>query len=326
MGFGARWLHPCRASFLPHQYAKGKNKKLHCAIFFAHLLRECVTHYTFPLQNERYRVRFSVECSMSRGAPLTPKKRKKMYAIIRTSKLKTSSDIGASEQHCKRMTYDAPNADAMLSHHNFEFEPKKTFTEPFKAETLNGRIKEYLDENNVKIRRKDAVKCVEVVMTASPEFFEDKKSRQTVARWAKHNEEFLSDFFSRSGGKLVSFIVHMDEKTPHIHAHVVPTVDDLATGGLKLNCREYLGGPEKMRKMQDEYAQVMQRFYPELERGQEKKKTRANHRTLKSFYAGTEKLVKAGLNPADVDKYIREVKEKVKVMPREQKRDQGRGI
>lgn len=262
---------------------------------------------------------------MSKGFPLNPqKKEKNMYAIVRTYKLKSSSDIGASEQHCKRMS-DSPNVDPALTPQNIEFELKKTFTEPYKAQTLNGRIKEYLDENNVKIRRKDAVKCVEVVMTASPEFFENKRHRQTVALWAKRNQEFLSDFFSRTGGKLVSFIVHMDESTPHIHAHVVPTVDDLATGGLKLNCREYLGGPEKMRKLQDDYAQAMQKFYPELERGQEKKKTRAKHTTVKKFYDNIAKLEKSGLNAESIDKYIKETKEKAKNLPRE-RRDSRLGI
>jgi diadenosine tetraphosphate (Ap4A) HIT family hydrolase len=214
---------------------------------------------------------------------------------------------------------DSPNVDPALTPENFEFELKKTFTEPFKAQTLNGRINEYLDENNVKMRRKDAVKCVEVVMTASPEFFKNRRHRQTIALWAKRNQEFLSDFFSRTGGKLVSFIVHMDESTPHIHAHVVPTVDDLATGGLKLNCREYLGGPEKMRKLQDDYAQAMQKFYPELERGQEKKKTRAKHTTVKKFYDNIEKLEKSGLNAESIDKYIKETKEKAKALPRERR-------
>lgn len=231
------------------------------------------------------------------------------YTIIRTQKLKTSADIGASEQHCRRLKDDVPNANPKFSKKNFELPVMLTCKREFTASTLNGRVNEYLEAENVKIRRKDAVKCVEVMMTASPEFFEGKKLSE-VKEWVKLSREFLSKHFLEQSAHLVGFYVHMDEKTPHIHAHIVPTTYDEKVEGLKLNCREFLGGPQKMRELQDTYAKHMQLKYPELERGVERKTTRADHKTLKSFYQATELLEQSGLSPEEVKKYLEEVKKK----------------
>ena len=188
------------------------------------------------------------------------------YAIIRTQKLKTAADIGASEQHCRRLKDDVPNADSKLSKKNFELPVMLTCKKKFTASTLNGRINEYMESENVKMRRKDAVKCIEVMMTASPEFFE-KKNLKDINEWVETSREFLGRHFSEKGAKLLSIFVHMDEKTPHIHAHIVPTTYDEKIDGLKLNCRDFLGGPQKMRELQDAYAKHMQLKYPKLERG-----------------------------------------------------------
>lgn len=231
------------------------------------------------------------------------------YAIIRTQKLKTSADIGASEQHCRRLKDDVPNANPELKKNNFELPVMLTCKKEFSASSLNGRVNEYMEAENVKIRRKDAVKCIEVMMTASPEFFEGKNLKD-INEWAETSREFLGRHFSEKNAKLLSIFVHMDEKTPHIHAHIVPTTHDEKTDGLKLNCREFLGGPQKMRELQDAYATHMKNKYPELERGIERKTTRADHKTLKNFYQATELLEQSGLSPEEVKKYLEEVKKK----------------
>lgn len=262
-----------------------------------------------PYKNLRYASVFTGNVTLAGGIPRPQKTLHMSFAIIRTQKLKTASEIGASEQHCKRLKDDVPNADPKLSKRNFELPVMLTCKRKFKATSLNGRVNEYLDAENVKIRRKDAVKCIEVMMTASPDFFEGKKLSE-VKEWAKFSREFLSRHFLEESAHLVGFFVHMDEKTPHIHAHIVPTTHDEKTEGLKLNCREFLGGPQKMRELQNAYAEHMQRNYPELERGIERKVTRADHKTLKNFYQATELLEQSGLNPGAVKKYIEEVKKK----------------
>lgn len=60
-------------------------------------------------------------------------------------------------------------------------------------------------------------------------------------------------------GNIVAVDMHMDEKTPHLHAVIIPMKDG------KLNARHFTGGREKMTGLQDSYAEKMQSL--QLERG-----------------------------------------------------------
>lgn len=62
-----------------------------------------------------------------------------------------------------------------------------------------------------KDKSKENVAC-EMVMSASPEFFE---SGGDVQAWAKKSLEWIDREFP---GRCISFTVHMDEETPHAHA------------------------------------------------------------------------------------------------------------
>ncbi|MFX7117508.1 plasmid recombination protein, partial [Acinetobacter baumannii] len=70
--------------------------------------------------------------------------------------------------------------------------------------------------------------------------------------------------------------LHMDEKTPHIEAYVMPF--DKRN---RLNCRSFLGGAKKLTELQTEYANAMAPMG--LTRGM--KGSPATHTTVKQFYA-----------------------------------------
>jgi hypothetical protein len=70
--------------------------------------------------------------------------------------------------------------------------------------------------------------------------------------------------------------LHLDEKTPHIEAYVMP-FDQRG----KLNCRSFLGGSKKLTELQTEYAKKMEVFG--LTRGV--KGSPAKHTTVKQFYS-----------------------------------------
>jgi hypothetical protein len=69
--------------------------------------------------------------------------------------------------------------------------------------------------------------------------------------------------------------IHLDEKTPHLCAYVVPMHEG------KLNARHFLGGREKLSKMQTDFANQMAEFG--LQRGIEGSK--ATHTTVKEYYS-----------------------------------------
>ena len=104
------------------------------------------------------------------------------YAILRTAKLKTVGNIIGSLSHNYR-TRETPNADPGLASENLHTLPSQEVA----AEAIRKRIP-------VK-RRKDAVLCIEYMITASPEFFKEggnaKAYFETAHDWlvAKHGAE-----------------------------------------------------------------------------------------------------------------------------------------
>jgi len=83
--------------------------------------------------------------------------------------------------------------------------------------------------------RKDAVLCVNVVLSASPEYFsppqltgnpgkvaQGEYDEAALEQWVDANMAYLQEEF---GDRVVYAELHLDEKTPHIHASIVPITD-----------------------------------------------------------------------------------------------------
>lgn len=170
------------------------------------------------------------------------------YAILRTEKLKTWGEIGASAAHTYR-TIPTPNADPARLGQN----KTGVGTRGDAVGDIRRRVDQVLAG---KPPRANGVLCIEHLLTASPEFF-DGLSGKEIGGWAKANIEFLRQHYGKAN--VVHAVLHMDEKTPHIAAYVVPEHEG------RMNARHYLGGREKMRDLQTAYADAMARFG--LERG-----------------------------------------------------------
>lgn len=197
------------------------------------------------------------------------------YCICRISKLKSGGSITASEQHTLRQR-ETPNAD--LSQENERF-ISYLYTPP--DTSLEKEVFARIGEQKI---RKDAVLCVEILLTASPEYFRPddygkagKWDANQLDEWKQSNRQWLDQKF---GDRIVRAELHLDESTPHIHAYLVP-LDDNG----KLNCKSHFGGRVKLSRFQDSYAQAMQPIG--LERGI--KGSRAKHTEVKEYYAAVVK-------------------------------------
>ena len=71
--------------------------------------------------------------------------------------------------------------------------------------------------------RKDSTRFVDTLITASPEFFKGKSPKEIQA-FFQRAADFLIDRVGREN--IVSAVVHMDEKTPHLHLTFVPLTKD----------------------------------------------------------------------------------------------------
>jgi hypothetical protein len=143
--------------------------------------------------------------------------------------------------------------------------------------------------------RKDGVLCVEILLTASPEYFRPGDrgkaglwDSQQLKDWKRANQDWLSAKF---GDRLVRAELHLDESTPHIHAYLVP-LDEKG----KLNCKSIFGGREKLSLFQDSYAAAMRPLG--LERGI--RGSRATHTEVKEYYAAVVKEPDLSLTPAEI--------------------------
>jgi len=143
-------------------------------------------------------------------------------------------------------------------------------------ELANDRIEEARIKRKI---RPDAVRAVEILLTASPEYFErdaDNVCRTIPKRWVQLQEEFLRKQF---GKNLVQAVLHMDEKSPHIHAIVIPLKDG------KLSAKEMFT-PKTLRQLQTDYAEAMKS--EGLQRGVEGSRTK--HTTMKRVYGVHEEI------------------------------------
>jgi hypothetical protein len=152
------------------------------------------------------------------------------------------------------------------------------------------RVREIIDEHGGKPRR-DSVEAVELLLSASHEFFDrnGEISQEAVDRFCEQAEKFLSD--RGVCGICAKAVLHMDERTPHIHAHMVPITEDG-----RLSATHFLDGRKKMKALHTRYNDYMKELG--LERGREG--SRATHQRVKQFYASVTKEAELVIDPEKI--------------------------
>lgn len=191
----------------------------------------------------------------------------KQYAVLHMTKYKGLVGIGA---HLDR-SYIQHNVDADRVRLNQELSGLRNLA---LEQAVEARIAEGYTQS--KAIRKNAVKAVGVIMTGSHERMKEiEQDERLFQQWQKENYRFACREFGEKN--IVRFVVHRDEKTPHIHCVFVPIT---AEGGL--SAKEYMKGKECMRGYQDRYGEEMEKFG--LERGLPKEITQAVHIPTSVYY------------------------------------------
>jgi hypothetical protein len=191
---------------------------------------------------------------------------------MRISKIKSLEHIKAANMHNQRLMI-VHNANPSVN--NKQLIGKMDVMKDFEEYT-----------KGAKKPRKNAVLCIEQVLTASPEFFKDDK---TLRKWVKHQLRYLK---KKWGENCINAVLHLDEKTPHIHAMIVPLVDN------GFNAKKLIGGNKNvLSDMQDEYAELM--HFLGLKRGE--KGSEREHIALKDYYASQPAAApQCGAHPCDI--------------------------
>ena len=187
---------------------------------------------------------------------------KAQYAILRFAKYK-GPEIGHIESHNERTKEryaSNPDVDTSRSHLNFHLVPPER---KYRAEA-----EKQIAEAGCRIRS-DSVRVVEALVTASPEFFKGKKKSEVKAYFTEALD-FIQKYQSKD--TIISAVVHMDEKTPHMHLCFVPLTEDK-----RLSAKEIVGNKKKLTWWQDEFWKHMVKKYPDLERGESASETGRAH-------------------------------------------------
>ena len=187
---------------------------------------------------------------------------KAQYAILRFAKYK-GPEIGHIEAHNERTKEkyaSNPDVDTSRSHLNFHLvTPQRKYRAEAEKQIAEAGCR----------TRSDSVRVVEALVTASPEFFKGKKKGEVKAYF----QEAL-DFIEKYQAKdtIISAVVHMDEKTPHMHLCFVPLTADK-----RLSAKEIVGNKKKLTQWQDRFWEHMVKKYPDLERGESAGETGRDH-------------------------------------------------
>lgn len=178
----------------------------------------------------------------------------KQYAILRVQKCK-GAEIGAMQYHNDREPgkHTNPDIDQSRTRLNREMCPHADY---------EGEVQARIDAGYSGTRkvRKDAVRLVEGIVTASPEFFEG-ASDEEVRGFFDSAFEFCREEFGESN--MVHFTVHMDEETPHAHFGFVPLRDG------KLSWKGFFPDKAALGAMQDRFYERVGALYG-LSRGEKR--------------------------------------------------------
>ena len=184
------------------------------------------------------------------------------HAILRFAKHK-AGPAGALEAHherTKEQYVSNPDIDTSRSKYNFHIiQPERIY-----RQEIDTRIK----AAGCRTRR-DSTMFVDTLITASPEFFKG-RDRKEIQAYFTEAAAFMEQKVGK--GNIFSAVVHMDEKTPHLHLCFTPI-----TGDGRLSAKEILGNRAQLSKWQDEFHAHMKKAFPVLKRGESALVTKRKH-------------------------------------------------
>jgi hypothetical protein len=151
-------------------------------------------------------------------------------------------------------------------------EPQERYSKEIKVRIEAARMR------NPKLKvRKNSVRFVDTLITASSSYFQGLPGHEV----RRYFETALTFFKERVNERnIVSAVIHVDEKTPHMHLVFVPITDDD-----RLSAKDIIGGPAGCRKWQDDFFRKMSAAFPELLRGKDAELTGRKHLTSQKYKA-----------------------------------------
>lgn len=190
------------------------------------------------------------------------------YAIGRVVKIHAGGCTKAQHhnERQKKQYKSNPDIQKELSDRNYHL------LKP--TDSYRNMYKKRLEETGCK-ERKNSVVLLEVVVTSSPEYMKELRDSGKERLYFEKAQEFLDQEYGKANA--ISAVVHLDEKTPHMHAVYVPVTYDQEKQKYRLSARDLVGNRAKLRSWQDRYYAHMKQTFPDIERGIPKEITGREH-------------------------------------------------
>jgi len=203
---------------------------------------------------------------------------------------KVAGNDAQMSAHIER-TIDPANADKSRTHLNRELiefpDGIKNRTEAIQHRIETAGITRKISHNQVRV--------VRGILSGTHEDIKQIESDGKLDEWCADNLDWLKKTFGSEN--LVSAVLHMDEKTPHIHATIIPIVTgerrkaklEQSKTGRKYKtksinaprlCADDVTARDKLKLYQDTYAEAMNKYG--LQRG--KDGSEAKHITTQQYY------------------------------------------
>lgn len=117
------------------------------------------------------------------------------------------------------------------------------------------QIREHVHQK--KAIRKDAVRILDAIFTCSPEEIEQLQKKNQMMEFFNDCLAWYEDHY----GRVINAVIHLDEKTPHMHVQSIPITKDG-----RLSASELVGNKKKMSSAQQDVEDTVFRKYGLLHR------------------------------------------------------------
>ncbi len=206
------------------------------------------------------------------------------YAIFRSEPIMTIPDLAQIGSHNKRekKAYNSnPDIKRELSKNNIELVPLTekyvkgfyNLTNEYRKQHEEKQKTERVDRKktfNQMLNKSRNVVADELLFTATSEIFKE-MTIDDIKIWANTCMEFVYNDLGYTKEQVLHSVVHLDEKTPHIHCVVVPLVKKFDnrtnTERYTITKKEYIKDKIHLSQLQDMYHKRLVDKGYDLERG-----------------------------------------------------------
>lgn len=201
------------------------------------------------------------------------------YVVLHMSKAKGNDSRMTA--HIER-TVEPKNADKSRTHLN-----KELINFPDGINNRTQAIQHRIETAGIKRKiTKDQVRVIRINLSGTHEDMKRIEAEGKLDEWCKDSVDYMKKEFGEKN--VVSAVLHMDEKTPHIHVSLVPIVEGARRkaeeGAKKKNtvrlCADDIMTKTKLEGFQDSYAEAMAKY--RLQRGV--RGSDARHVTTAEYY------------------------------------------